>query len=140
MLPLAHLAGYVAFQHSHTQARKLQVRNNPPWFKALVWMELLVQMPCSIALLYGYAQRKKWLRALGSLYAVHVLTTMPPLYMHFESVMKVPHKYCVEAIYAPWVVLPLLMLLRYACGAPPGTSRKRPSQSGSEGVARKKSM
>lgn len=91
-------------------------------------------------LLYGYARRAKWLRTLGSMYAVHVLTTMPPLFLHFEQAMKAPHKYCIQAIYAPWVVMPALMLLRYSIGAPAGTAARRRSAGGGEGVARKKSM
>lgn len=95
-------------------------------------------MPLSLALLYGYAVRAKWLRITAVLYAVHVLTTMPPLFMHFESVMKVPHKYCIEAIYAPWVVMPAIMLLRFACGSP-GAGTRRPSRSGQETSSKRKS-
>lgn len=115
----------------------LQVRTNPPWFVALVWMEVLLQLPMTVALLYGYAARRKFIRPLGIIYAVHVLTTMPPILYHFETTMPVPHKFCVYGVYAPWVVMPAIMLLRFACGSPRSAPRRR-SASGSGGMQRAK--
>ena len=117
---------------------RVQVRQSPPWFQALVWMELLVQMPLTVALLVGYAKRAKWLRNLALLYAMHVLTTLPPIFMHIEHSMKAPHKYCIQAIYAPWVVMPALMLLRFSFGAP--AARRRASTSGQAISASKKAL
>jgi hypothetical protein len=97
-------------------------------------MEVLIQMPLTVALLYGYAQGSAWIRQLGLVYAVHVLTTMPPILNHFESTLKPPHKYCVFGVYAPWLVMPVVMLARFTVGAPKSTRRK----SGAKASAAKK--
>ena len=76
------------------------------------------------------------MRVIGSIYAVHVLTTMPPLFFHFEATMTKPHKYCIFAIYAPFAVMPAIMLLRFALGGPGG---RRAPRSSSDGASRRKS-
>jgi hypothetical protein len=120
----SHLAECVSARVFCELRSEVQVRVKPHWFVALVWMELLFQMPLAIALLYSYAQGLSWTRQLGLVYAVHVLTTMPPIFYHFESTLQPPHKYCVFGVYAPWVVMPTIMLARFALGAPNITRRR----------------
>jgi hypothetical protein len=98
----------------------------------MVWMEMLLQLPLIVVLLYGYATRGQWTRQVALLYAVHVLTTMPPLFFEFESKLQVPHKYCIFGIYAPWAVMPAVMLVRFAFGNPFGPTQQRTSKSATE--------
>ena len=40
----------------------LQVSSNPPWFLALVWGEVLLQLPFFFVATYAFVYRKKWIR------------------------------------------------------------------------------
>lgn len=88
------------------------VRGVPAWFAGLVWMEIIVQIPMSILLLWAYHAKAKILRPAVLVYSAHVLTTMVPIFLHFNETMQAPHKWCVMTIYAPWVVMPVLMAAR----------------------------
>ena len=48
----------------------LQVRDNPSWFLALVWGELLLQLPFFIIATYAFATRKRWIRFVQGLPAL----------------------------------------------------------------------
>ena len=115
----------------------MQVKTNPVWFQGLVWQEVIVQIPLIVALLYGYATCARWVRLIGAVYAVHVLTTMPPILLHFEATMKPPHKWCVYGFYGPFAAMPALMLLRYALGSPFAAPKR--ARSSNEGSSRRKS-
>ena len=39
-----------------------QVQSNPPWFLALVWGELLFQLPFFFVASYAFIYQKKWIR------------------------------------------------------------------------------
>lgn len=79
----------------------------------MIWVELLVQLPWIVVLLYGYTVRAQWMRTLGLAYGVHVTTTMAPLFGHFLTSSN-PQKWAVIAIYMPWFVMPLIMAVRFA--------------------------
>jgi hypothetical protein len=88
------------------------VRGVPDWFAGLVWLELIVQIPMIIFLLWAYHKKSNVLRPTVLVYAAHVLTTMVPIFFHFNSSLKAPHKWCVMSIYLPWAVMPTVMALR----------------------------
>eukprot|EP00892_Ulva_mutabilis_P006491 jgi/Ulvmu1/4213/UM019_0192.1 len=90
------------------------VRGAPAWFRSLVWMEILIQMPLSVFLIWTYQCKVPSLRWAALLYSTHVITTMPPIIAHFSSTLEAPHIWCVLSIYSPWVVFPTLMLLRFS--------------------------
>jgi tryptophan-rich sensory protein len=81
------------------------VRGVPAWFAGLVWMELIVQIPLSVLLLWAYHTKSNVLRPAVLVYAAHVLTTMAPIFFHFNESLKAPHKWCVMSIYSPWAVI-----------------------------------
>jgi hypothetical protein len=90
-----------------------QVRGVPAWFAGLVWMEIFVQIPLMLFLLWAYATRSKALRVAALVYSAHVLTTMVPILVHFHTSMKPPHRWCVMAVYSPWVIIPAMMGIRF---------------------------
>ena len=90
------------------------VRGVPAWFRGLVWLELVIQIPLSIFLLWLYHSKTSWLRPTVFVYAAHVLTTMVPIFSHFNDNLQAPHKWCVMTIYSPWAVMPVVMAARFA--------------------------
>lgn len=79
---------------------------------------MLLQLPACVALARAWAFRRPgaWLPAL--LYAVHVLSTMPPIFLELLSDPR-PTRTCI-AVYAVWVALPLLIVARCAAAGPGG--------------------
>lgn len=81
-------------------------------------LQLLFQVPCCAALAHAWARRRQgaWLPAL--VYAVHVLSTMPPILLELLADPR-PTRTCV-AVYSVWVALPILVLARCAAAGPAG--------------------
>ena len=50
------------------------VGSNPLWFRWIVGGEVLFQLPVCIALAFGFAKRRQWVRLPSLLYGTHVLT------------------------------------------------------------------
>ncbi|KAG8463257.1 hypothetical protein KFE25_011254 [Diacronema lutheri] len=94
------------------------VLTNPPWFKALIWGELIYQVPSCFVLGAAWARRRPgvWLPAL--VYAVHVLSTMAPIFFELCADAR-PTRTCL-AVYAVWVALPLVILARCVAAGPTG--------------------
>lgn len=87
------------------------VLEKPRWFQAIVWGELILQLPFCVAGAAGWAFRQEWVKIPSVVYSVHVLTTMIPitacLYHDGASAL------CL-AVYGVWIALPALMLWRAA--------------------------
>jgi hypothetical protein len=82
----------------------------PLWFQAIVAGEVLLQVPLCFGLAFGWLRRREWVRLPGLIYGAHVLTTMVPI-MAELCLDPRPTLLC-KLIYAIWVVLPALVLLR----------------------------
>ncbi|KAL1521699.1 hypothetical protein AB1Y20_021354 [Prymnesium parvum] len=94
----------------------------PLWFKATIAGELLFQVPLCFCLGYGWIRERQWVRTPGLVYAVHVLTTMIPIMTELCSHPR-PTLTC-KLVYAVWVILPAIMLLR--CVQTPPMFHARP--------------
>jgi hypothetical protein len=101
------------------------VRESPPWFQAMVWMELLFQIPVLTYILISYIRRSKSMRTIVYVYTAQILTTMIPIMAHIHYTMPAPHKYCVMGIYAPWAILPTLMATRFTFVSDFPTKRRK---------------
>ena len=76
-------------------------------------------MPWILCLFYGYARQAQWMGRWGLAYGVHVTAMMPALLGHF-ALSNNPRKWEVCAIYAPYALVPALMVVRFAAtGADP---------------------
>ena len=92
------------------------VATNPLWFKAIVFGEIVMQLPTCVALTYGFLAKREWVRVPSLLYATHVLTTMVPIMAVLCDDPR-PTLTC-KLVYGVWVVLPALLMWRCA-GTPP---------------------
>mmetsp|Transcript_60288 Transcript_60288/g.191527 ORF Transcript_60288/g.191527 Transcript_60288/m.191527 type:complete len:180 (+) Transcript_60288:173-712(+) len=100
------------------------VATNPPWFVALVWCELCIQLPFFFVLCYGLALGRRWLRIPAIMYGVHTCTTMAPIL--YELAFG-PHKLLATSqdravilcVYLPWLVFPAVLTARMAASEDP---------------------
>ena len=53
-----------------------QMRDMPPWFKCLVWMEVALQLPFFFVGAYAFLLRRNWIRTPALLYGINVTSTM----------------------------------------------------------------
>lgn len=83
-----------------------QLITRPPWFRALVWLEVAVQLP-----FFFYAARAFWrrdhrVRTLAAAYGVSTTTTLIPIMAELAAVAPPAHKNTLLAFYAPYAVVP----------------------------------
>jgi EXPERA (EXPanded EBP superfamily) len=52
------------------------MRDMPPWFKCLVWMEVALQLPFFFVGAYAFLLRRNWIRTPALLYGINVTSTM----------------------------------------------------------------
>eukprot|EP00243_Klebsormidium_subtile_P012380 TRINITY_DN7513_c0_g1_i2.p1 TRINITY_DN7513_c0_g1~~TRINITY_DN7513_c0_g1_i2.p1 ORF type:complete len:171 (+),score=5.11 TRINITY_DN7513_c0_g1_i2:123-635(+) len=95
------------------------VSANPPWFKALVWCELIFQVPYFVVATYAFIRGKTWIRTPTVMYCAHVVTTMVPIFFELMSAALPSQKRVnLVAIYLPFLVVPLLLLARILSSGP----------------------
>ncbi|GAQ83834.1 hypothetical protein KFL_001640090 [Klebsormidium nitens] len=95
------------------------VSANPPWFKALVWCELILQVPYFVVATYAFIRGKRWIRTPTIMYCAHVATTMVPIFFEIMSAaLSSEKRSTLVAIYLPFLVVPLLLLARVLSSSP----------------------
>jgi hypothetical protein len=91
----------------------LLVLHNPPWFRAVMFGDVFVLGPYYIAAAYALVNQRNWLRIPTFIYASHVLTAAPLLIVeHLHGPFASPAPAKVIAFYAPYWILPLVMMWR----------------------------
>ena len=61
-----------------------------PWFKALIYAELALQLPFFFAATYAFAARRNWIRIPALCYGVHTATTLLPILAELAASPEVP--------------------------------------------------
>ncbi|KAJ1635561.1 hypothetical protein T492DRAFT_965301 [Pavlovales sp. CCMP2436] len=94
------------------------VLDNPPWFKAFIYSELIFQVPACFVLAHAWfhCSSGAWLPSL--MYSVHVLTSMPPIMM--ELCLDARPTLTCKLVYCVWLVFPAFMLARCLSTGPGG--------------------
>jgi len=88
------------------------VGEKAPWFIALIWSELLLQVPACCWLARKWIAKDNAARVPAILYSCLVLASMVPIYSTLVADPR-PTLVC-KGVYAIWIALPLLLLLRSA--------------------------
>jgi len=94
----------------------------PQWFRSFVWCEMFLQFPFFFFAVYAFWKGNcRWIRIPAIVYSTHVATTVWPIIFHIMrhdfTGSKPPGPSTMEerlkllAIYAPYFVVPLLLLL-----------------------------
>ncbi|KAM5215712.1 sigma intracellular receptor 2 [Hipposideros larvatus] len=101
------------------------LQNPPPWFKSFLFCELVFQLPFFPIATYAFFKGScKWIRIPSIVYSVHTMTTLIPILSTFlfEDFSKANgvkaqgpktfhERLTLIAIYAPYFLIPLMLLL-----------------------------
>ena len=84
------------------------MKDPPIWFKSLVWVELIVQMPFFIYAVLALLNRWRSFRWAAFAYSIHLLTVMIPILSEviFSSIAQ-QFKLRLYLVYGLWVAMPL---------------------------------
>ncbi|BAT01353.1 uncharacterized protein [Oryza sativa Japonica Group] len=82
----------------------------PGFFRGLVWLELLLHWPLSVATLYGVLARRPWAGATALAAGVSVVTAMSAVLGEFLVSGRATHK--LLQMYVPFAVLAVIAALR----------------------------
>jgi hypothetical protein len=96
----------------------LMVANPPAWFTAIVFAEVGLQLPYFFVAIRAWLARSETIRIPTIIYGAHVATTLLPILGTFWAMDGVTEaqRWRLIAIYSPYLVVPLLMLVRAAAG------------------------
>jgi hypothetical protein len=95
------------------------MRELPPWFRCLVWMEVALQLPFFFVGAYAFLRRRNWVRWPALLYGVNVASTMVPILGELALSPRTDfNRPVLLAIYAPFLLVPLGIAVRMAGGPP----------------------
>mmetsp|Transcript_25253 Transcript_25253/g.86614 ORF Transcript_25253/g.86614 Transcript_25253/m.86614 type:complete len:494 (-) Transcript_25253:103-1584(-) len=92
----------------------------PPWFKAVVWAEVLLQLPFFCAAVKALCRREDaQLRPFALVYGAHTATTLLPILAHiFTDAGRTPlQRFALGGIYAPFLFVPLALVCSFFQGA-----------------------
>jgi hypothetical protein len=106
----------------YTETFKDFLMSNPPtWFQSCIWIELLLQCPY---FLYGIIslisragkQDNKLFESISIIYGASTVTTLIPILATFvnASGLNTLEKTKLVIIYAPFLVIPLLIMINFA--------------------------
>eukprot|EP00850_Spirogloea_muscicola_P000354 SM000001S04756 [mRNA] locus=s1:2006109:2009344:+ [translate_table: standard] len=105
------------------------VGEKPLWFVSLVWCEVLFQLPFYVVAVYAFLYERSWIRVPAIVYAAHTATTMVPiLTVILCSSLSRADRLALTGVYLPFLVLPLLVLLRIAPQSEPFAQALRPPE------------
>ena len=93
-----------------------------PWFKALIYAELALQLPFFFVASYALAARRNWIRIPALAYGVHTATTLLPILAELADSPEVPSPAAraqLLALYAPYLLLPLACAVWMAASPQP---------------------
>ncbi|KAK9824196.1 hypothetical protein WJX72_008450 [[Myrmecia] bisecta] len=82
----------------------------PPWFKALVWNEVFIQLPFFFVGAYAFAAGKAWIRKPAIVYGLTTATTLVPILGEFILSPKTDFaRWTLVAFYIPYLIVPLMI-------------------------------
>ncbi|MEW5316251.1 MAG: hypothetical protein WDW38_007632 [Sanguina aurantia] len=117
--------------HIKTNADHL-VSTNPPWFLALVYCEIMLQLPFFLVGAYAIYTKRSWIRIPAIIYGAHVSTTMVPILGDiFFGPQHGPHSLALAGIYMPYLLVPFAMMMSFALDSDPfktGAGKKKSHQ------------
>ncbi|GLC33961.1 hypothetical protein PLESTB_000822900 [Pleodorina starrii] len=96
------------------------ISTNPLWYSSMVFCECVLQLPFFFIAAYAFIKRRNWIRIPGIIYGAHVVTTMVPILTEILfSPAAGPKRVSLALIYLPYLIVPLLLVVRMAVVAQP---------------------
>ena len=91
-----------------------------PWFKSLVWSEILLQFPFFFFGAYAFITRKNWIRIPAIIYGSFVVATMFPILAELAAHTAPGYNSLpVIGFYLPYLIVPLLLVVVMAATPAP---------------------
>ncbi|XP_027900346.1 sigma intracellular receptor 2 [Xiphophorus couchianus] len=117
------------------------VLDPPEWFKSFIFCEAFLQMPFFPIAAYAFLKGGcKWIRTPAIVYSTHVATTLIPILAHilFHQFPVKPHpgpqtnreRWLLASIYAPYLLVPVVLLLTMLLSSKYNPTSKPGSTSG----------
>jgi len=89
------------------------MQDRPAWFCGLVYCEVFLQLPFFFLALYAFVRGLNWVRIPALCYGAHTATTLAAIFADM-LLGGPPVKWRLVAIYSPFLIMPLAILLRMA--------------------------
>ncbi|CAK4086302.1 unnamed protein product [Aphanomyces euteiches] len=97
----------------------------PLWFKVCLWMEIGFQVPYYLFAIYGFVNRREWLRVPTLIYAAQSITVMViVLVEQFTGEFKTSEPAVILGAYLPFFIVPFFFLIRASGPTMFGTKQK----------------
>ena len=93
----------------------LEDGGRPAWFRSIVWIEFLLQLPFFfVAIYYLWRGEERKLRVGFVAYGAHVATTLIPILGTFwaEERLILAERLTLVGIYSPYLLIPLALMLQ----------------------------
>jgi hypothetical protein len=98
----------------------------PAWYRATIWLDVLVFGPFYAAAIYAYAKGKEWIRIPSIIWGTMLFTNVfIILGDELRGIHASPHPAIVVAANAPWAIVPILVIARMWLMAHPFTEEER---------------
>jgi len=87
----------------------------PAWYRATIWIDVLLFGPFYAAAIYAFARAREWIRIPSILWAGMMLANVTIImFDEFLGVHAAPRPMVVLAANASWVIFPMLIVWRMA--------------------------
>jgi EXPERA (EXPanded EBP superfamily) len=87
----------------------------PAWYRATIWIDVLLFGPFYAAAIYAFARAREWIRIPSILWAGMMLANVTIImFDEFLGVHASPRPFVVLAANASWVLFPMIILWRMA--------------------------
>jgi hypothetical protein len=85
----------------------------PAWYRATIWLDVLVFGPFYAFAIYAFARGRDWIRLPSVVWASMLFTNVSIiLFDELKGVHATPHPGIVVAANAPWLLVPVLVVWR----------------------------
>ena len=87
----------------------------PAWYRATIWLDVVVFGPFYAAAIYAYARGREWIRLPSVIWASMLFTNVfIILFDELKGSHPTPSPAVVVAANAPWLIVPVLVVWRVA--------------------------
>jgi hypothetical protein len=94
----------------------------PAWYRATIWLDVLVFGPFYAVAIYAYARGRDWIRLPSVIWASMLFTNVfIILFDELKGMYATPSPGIVVAANAPWLLVPLVVIWRVARSEHPFT-------------------
>ncbi|RMD83371.1 MAG: DUF2781 domain-containing protein [Candidatus Dadabacteria bacterium] len=110
--------------HSYGRRFDPVLMARPTWYRVTVWWDALFFGPFYAVAIFAYLKGKEWIRVPSIVYASVMIALVSVIIAEeIAGTHAAPNPAFVVALNAPWIVVPLVILVRMAASPHPFTRR-----------------